>query len=270
MKKALVWIIAVIITLGASYYQRISGPTYPMKISDITGDANYSSKLIRSSETGEYAHVIIDESSAFDKVLLVYSKYPGEFKNDTIHVKNTGGLWEAYLPDQPPAGKLKYYVVLFSNGEEIWSNKDNPAIIRFKDPVPIGVLIPHVLAMLTAMLFSMVTLFMIILKKGNYKRMSYLTVAVLLVGGFILGPIMQNYAFGEFWTGWPNVHDFTDNKTLIAFLIWVIAMIINFKKDRKWAIIVASVSMLIVFSIPHSMGGSEYNYEEGVVETGNK
>ena len=39
---------------------------------------------------------------------------------------------------------------------------------------------------------------------------------LLAVGGFILGPLVQNYAFGELWTGVPFGWDLTDNKTLIA------------------------------------------------------
>ena len=32
MKKFLFWTIAVIITLASAFYQRISGPTYPMRV----------------------------------------------------------------------------------------------------------------------------------------------------------------------------------------------------------------------------------------------
>ncbi len=270
MKKALIWILAIILTLGASFYQRMSGPTYPLNIKSIAGDDEYSVKLIRSATIGEECNVEIDETDLFDEAFVVYAKYPGEFGNDTIYMKNTSGSWSAYLPEQPSAGKLKYHIVLIKDGETIWQNDDNPAIIRFKNSVPDAILIPHVIAMLLAMLFSMVTMFMVLLKKGNSKRMSYFAVASLIIGGFILGPIMQNYAFGEFWTGWPNGGDFTDNKTLIAFIVWVFALILNIKKDRKWALVIAAISMIVVFSIPHSLGGSEFNHEKGQVETGNR
>ncbi len=48
----------------------------------------------------------------------------------------------------------------------------------------------------------------------------------------ILGPIVQKYAFGELWTGIPFGWDLTDNKTLIAFLFWILAVIMNRKKER--------------------------------------
>ena len=46
------------------------------------------------------------------------------------------------------------------------------------------------------------------------------------IGGMILGPIVQKYAFGEYWTGFPYGGDFTDNKMLIMWLAWAIAMAI--------------------------------------------
>ena len=46
----------------------------------------------------------------------------------------------------------------------------------------------------------------------NYGRLILWTVALLTVGGLLLGPIVQKYAFDAFWTGWPFGTDLTDNK----------------------------------------------------------
>jgi hypothetical protein len=270
MKKVLVWILAVLVTLLASYYQKKSGPTYPLNIKSIPGDSSYTMKLRRSATIGADDNVEIPVSELFDSVVLVYSKYPGNFVEDSVIMTKQSDFYCTNLPDQPPAGKLRYYVVLLKNGKTFWSSENTPAIIRFKGKVPLGVLIPHVIAMLLAMLFSMSVLFMIFFKKGNYKRMTYLTMIFLFVGGFILGPLMQKFAFGEFWTGWPVGADFTDNKTLIVFVAWIIALLLNIRKDRKWILVIASLGMLIIFTIPHSFGGSELNHESGVVETGQK
>ncbi|MDD2634612.1 MAG: hypothetical protein PHW82_03845 [Bacteroidales bacterium] len=268
MRKFFVWALAILLTVGASIYQRQSGPTYPLKISEIPGDKDYKMKLIRSASIGEQTFVEIPVSEAFDSAVICFHKYPIISENTIKPFKKEIESWKVVLPDQPPAGKLQYYIILFKNGRKIMQTDNNSAIIRFKGQVPDYILIPHILAMFAAMLFSLVSLFSILLKTGNYRLFSYLTVITLIIGGFILGPIMQNYAFGDYWTGWPIGKDFTDNKTLIALIIWVLAIILNFKKDRKWAIIMAAVSMLVVFSIPHSLGGSEYNYESGQVETG--
>ena len=268
MKKFFVWTLAILLTAGASIYQRKSGPSYPLKISGIPGDKDYTMQLIRTASIGEGAHVEIPISEAFDSAVICFHKYPTDSKNTIKPFQKDTKNWKVLLPDQPPAGKLQYYVILFKNSINIMQTDDNSAIIRFKGQVPSYVLIPHIIAMFSAMLFSLVSLFYILFKTGNYRLFSYLTIISLIIGGFILGPIMQNYAFGDYWTGWPIGKDFTDNKTLIALIIWIAAIILNLKKERKWAVIIASVSMLIVFSIPHSLGGSEYNYESGQVETG--
>ena len=64
------------------------------------------------------------------------------------------------------------------------------------------------------------------------------------------------------WTGVPFGYDLTDNKTLIAFIAWLIALIAIYKsaKKDKW-IILASVVTFIIFLIPHSLLGSELNYK---------
>ena len=95
--------------------------------------------------------------------------------------------------------------------------------------------------------------------------MSY-TVATIfsfLLGGLILGPIIQLYAFGALWTGWPFGHDLTDNKTLASFILWIIA-VWRLRKNpnaRGW-VLVASLGLLAVYLIPHSVLGSEIDFRE--------
>jgi hypothetical protein len=89
------------------------------------------------------------------------------------------------------------------------------------------------------------------------------------VGGLILGPVVQKYAFGAYWTGWPFGQDLTDNKTLVAWIFWAIALWRLHKNpaNRTWPAI-AMVVLLLVFLIPHSMFGSELDYSTGEVTTG--
>ena len=64
------------------------------------------------------------------------------------------------------------------------------------------------------------------------------------------------------------INDLTDNKTLIAVIFWIIAFFANRKKQRPVWIIIASIVMLMIYLIPHSMFGSEFNYDAGKVVTG--
>ena len=122
--------------------------------------------------------------------------------------------------------------------------------------------------MFVAMLFSTLAGLMALVKLPSYKQYAFWTLILLAAGGMILGPVVQLYAFGELWTGVPFGWDLTDNKTLIAFVFWVIAFIMNRKKERPAYTILAAVVLLLVYSIPHSMFGSELNYESGQVTQG--
>ena len=172
-----------------------------------------------------------------------------------------------FLPHQPPAGKLEYRVVLVNNGIPYPLN-EVPVVIRFKGEVPAGVLIPHILFIFIAELLSLVAGLFAFFHISRYKLYSILTIAFLLVGGFILGPVIQKYAFGAFWTGFPFGQDLTDNKVLIALVFWIIAVILNIRKERPKLVVLAAIVFFLVNMIPHSMFGSELDYESGEVVTG--
>jgi len=107
-----------------------------------------------------------------------------------------------------------------------------------------------------------------IIKHPHFRKYSRWTLGILIIGGLILGPLVQKYAFGELWTGVPFGWDLTDNKTLIAFLFWTLAVIMNMKKERPFYTIVAAAVLILVFSIPHSIFGSELDYSTGEVTQG--
>jgi hypothetical protein len=100
------------------------------------------------------------------------------------------------------------------------------------------------------------------------KKYGLWTLWLLMAGGMILGPLVQKFAFGDFWTGIPFGWDLTDNKTLIAILAWIAAVIMNRKQERRAYTIAAALVLLIVYSIPHSLFGSELDFATGTVTQG--
>jgi hypothetical protein len=89
----------------------------------------------------------------------------------------------------------------------------------------------------------------------------------LSLGGLILGPIVQKYAFGAYWTGWPVGEDLTDTKTLAVWAGWVIAVLaLGFRGPvvgrARVAVVVAVSLMVAVYLVPHSLRGSTLNYEQ--------
>lgn len=268
MKKAIIWIAAVLLTVSASIYQRKTGPTYPLDFSKELNSEEYQFELTRSADVDKGCEVSVPVSLSIDEVILKYRKYPGDFDYEIHSMIRNDSAYVASLPIQPPAGKLMYYLEFYKDGHLLFDTYEEPAIVRFKGSVPAWALIPHIIGMFLAMLFSTATVLMVLLRVGNMKRWTIITFLVLCFGGFVFGPIVQYYAFGKAWTGFPVGMDLTDNKTLIAGLFWLLALIVNLRKEARSLIVLAGFVLIVIFSIPHSMRGSEYNYETESVETG--
>jgi hypothetical protein len=136
----------------------------------------------------------------------------------------------------------------------------SPAVTRFKDPVSSYVLIPHVLAMFLGMLWS-TRAGLAALTGGTTRTLTWTTLGLLGVGGFVLGPWMQHQAFGEWWTGVPFGYDLTDNKTLIAVAAWAIAAWrTGSGRPARVTVALAALITLVVFAIPHSVWGTEIDW----------
>ncbi len=268
MNKILFWTLAVVLTLSAAVYQRLTGPTYPKRISIKIDNVEIKGKLVRSNNTGENATVVLKNVPEEVSATLFYKRFPTNEEFSPQPFERNGSNLEAFLPSQPPAGKLQYYLILEKNGTSVNLFKEDPITIRFKGAVPGVILIPHILFMFFAMLFSSLAGIFALGKIKSYKMHGWIALGLLTLGGFIFGPIVQYYAFGEAWTGFPFGFDLTDNKTLIAGVIWLGALLLNLKKERPAYIVFAAVALIVVFSIPHSLFGSELNYDNMKVVTG--
>ena len=73
---------------------------------------------------------------------------------------------------------------------------------------------------------------MAVIKYPLYKKYSFWTLVLFTAGGMILGPVVQYYAFGDLWTGIPFGWDLTDNKTLIALIFWILAVVYEQEKRQ--------------------------------------
>lgn len=261
MKKLTIWVLAFIITAASGYYQRRTGPTYHLRGEVEVGGASLKFELPRSAEISKDCEigVAVGAPEVTGRILYKRSK-TGDAWSEARMTRH-GDRLVGYLPRQPAAGKLDYRVVLNDRGQEVSLTGERPVILRFKGHVPLGILLAHVLVMFAAMLLSTRAGLAALDKKDHPRLFGAWTVLFLLLGGFVLGPLVQKLAFGTWWTGVPIGWDLTDNKTLIAMVIWIIAMVAGRKGRgaRGW-ILAAAVLMLIVFLIPHSLLGSELKY----------
>jgi len=294
LKKIIIWTVAIVITLSAAVYQRYTGPTKPKRIEFALKDSTYKVKLDRSS--GEDDNMGGHPGSKDAKIKLsiynpnvtariFYRKYNTSeewtsadftryhrkmdnwFMNKILGIYEVNGLL-AKLPQQPPAGKLEYYIEVYDGEDIAILRKESPIVIRFKAPVPNIVLIPHIIIMFFAMFLSNLAGLMAGANISRFRLYTILAFVFLTIGGMILGPIVQEYAFGDLWTGIPFGWDLTDNKTLIAFIFWLVALIGTRKSRRRYLTVIASIILFLIYTIPHSMFGSELDYTTGKVTQG--
>lgn len=272
MRKFFLWTLAFVITVTAAIYQRHTGPTYPKELNVSINNKPYNLKLTRSIALDEKSEVRLNITDTTIKAKLFFKRFNSNEDYQTSEFKyrpepkKEGFIAE--VPQQPAAGKLQYYIEISdSRGSQAYL-KDFPIVIRFKGGVPIFILLPHILFMFVAMLFSTLAGLMAVIKFPLYKKYGVLTLILFAIGGMVLGPIVQYYAFGDFWTGIPFGWDLTDNKTLIALIFWIVAVIMNRKKERPLYTVLAALILLLVFSIPHSLFGSQLNYSTGQVTQG--
>jgi hypothetical protein len=262
------WIFSFVFTILIAYYQRTTGPTYPVRGKINIDGKEIRYKLLTSNDSGKPAEICLKGNVDGMTGFIEYKKYnTGEAMQSTELVMKENMLC-GELPSQPPAGKL-IYTVTVNYQDHDYNLSEKPIVIRFKGAVPAFILFPHILLMFLAMLYSTRTGIEALLKREKAFSYSLITMILLFFGGMILGPVVQKYAFGALWTGWPFGHDLTDNKTLVAFLAWIIAWLRlrKNKTNRAWAI-AAAVILLLVYLIPHSMFGSELDYSTGQIETG--
>jgi hypothetical protein len=262
-KSVLLWIFAIIFTIVVAEYQKMTGPTYPVKGKVMLNNREIKYTLIRTAENQEDAEISLEIPDQTVSGSIEYKRYKS---NDTLTktpLIRSGEKLIFMMPKLEAAGKMMYNITLQSGNQKVrLAGKDgSPVVMRFKGHVPLFVLIPHILLMFLGLLFSSRTAIEALIKGTKTYKYSLLTLLFLIPGGLILGPIVQKFAFGAYWTGWPFGHDLTDNKTIIMVIVWALAAL-KLRKDpqnRVWPV-AAALIVLVVYLIPHSAFGSEIDY----------
>lgn len=262
MKNIVLWFLALFITLFASLYQRITGPTHPYRAKAELDDIKISYKLAKTHESSKDYKIRIDAPNPDIEGYVIYKRHNTDELWSKLHMSRKENMLVAALPRQPCAGKLDYKVFLIHRGKEISLSGKNPVIIRFKGRVPLTILIPHIIIIFTALLFSTRAGLEALKNDADTRKLTILSTIFLFIGGIVLGSIVQKFAFGSIWTGIPFGTDLTDNKTLIALTAWIAALIARRRRHGRFWVLGASIITLLAFSIPHSLLGSELDYSK--------
>lgn len=273
------WITAFLLMVGAGVYQRLTGPTHPMRGSFEVAGEEVKYRLVRAAWTDEMARIELPAPPGVDGGVVTWRRYPTDEAWTEQPLARDGENWTASLPIQPAAGKLEYSVLLSVGDGEVRlpDAAVGQAVLRYRDPVPLGVLIPHIFFMFFAVMIAWRAGLGALFHPSGLRRLSWWAFGLFTVGGMILGPVVQKFAFGEYWTGIPFGWDLTDNKTLVMWLAWLVAaFVLEWLARRaeregegverspagvRSLILVASVVTVFVYLIPHSVQGSELDYD---------
>jgi hypothetical protein len=267
LKAIALWVLAVVVTISAAIYQKSTGPTYPKKGRVTIGNEEIKYKLERTNETiGE------DKDSVQFKIhaknpetvgTYTFRRYSSYDNWTTMNMIREGEDLIIKFPRlKELAGKIEYTATLKCGTEEVMLVPNNETVkMRFKGHVPWYILIPHILCMFFGLLLTTRTSIEALFNGDKVKILGLWAIGLLTMGGLILGPIVQKYAFDAYWTGWPFGGDLTDNKTLAMVVIWIPALyFINKAKNTKMWAVIATLVVWTVYLIPHSARGSEYDY----------
>jgi hypothetical protein len=253
VRSTWLWGIALLITLAAAWWQRVSGPTYPLDGRATMGASTFRYRLERTHAGPGDARVAIpvrntEVQGELDWKLLGSAEWNAEpMSPDGVHLVGR-------IPHQPSGTKVAYRVRLILTGQTTELPPGAPAVLRFRGDVPWWVLIPHILAMFAAMLYSTRAGLETLRPNPRLAGLAHRTIAALSVGGIVLGCVVAWYAFRVPWGGFPLSNDPTDNKTLLALVAWIVAAVMLRwgRRPRAW-VAIASLVTLLVFGIPHSI-----------------
>jgi hypothetical protein len=261
MRSWVFWTLAFLVMLAAAAWQRRTGPSHPLTGAVRAGTGTLAYELPRSHETTSGAPVSI--RALRPEGVLVWRRHPTRDPFQAIALVRRGSALAATLPPQPAAGRVEYYLELYGAGTDTLRVPEREAaVLRFRGPVPLALLVPHILMMFLSMLIAVRTA-LGALARRNEPRLAWLALLGFTIGGLMLGPMVQKRAFGAYWTGVPWGWDLTDNKTLVMWAAWLVACLLPLRwpRARRSLVLAASAITLAVYLIPHSARGSQLDYE---------
>jgi hypothetical protein len=253
--------------LGSAAFQRVTGPTRPLRGSFDVAGQQHQHRLRRSGVTSADARIVVPNPGGGVSGVLYYKRFNTNDPLTAVPLRPEGDELAGDLPRQPAAGKLEYRIVLTTpEGDVPVPTERESVVLRFKDPVPAYFLAPHIAFMFFAVLVGIRAGLGAVFQPRAMQGLAVTALVLMTAGGMILGPIVQKYAFGAFWTGFPFGYDLTDNKTLLMWIVWVLACGVLWRGGhrretlKRAVVVVAMLVMLAVYLIPHSLRGSELDY----------
>jgi hypothetical protein len=253
VKKIIIWASALTITIILAIFQYRTSPGYPATYLVVIGDEVYESSLIRSNSSSKECLLEIKIDDKDVNGHAYYRKYKSNEAYKSLKFTRYHDELVAVIPSQYPTGKVEYYVELVKDTKKYSLAKKEPVVVHFKRDVPFYVLIPYSIFIFMAVFFSVLCGLYVILKIESYQRYIKVAFYCLLIGGFILGPLVQKIQYNVFWAGLPFGYDLKSTKFLIVFLFLWWAYWANRKKARPVSVMTVFIVTLVMGLIPNNL-----------------
>ena len=107
--------------MASAVYQRMTGPTYPVRFKGELGGAHVSGKLLRTQTIGDDLPVTVQRAGrrARSTGVVVWRRFPTQDAWQEIPLRREGDTLVAALPAQAKmASKIEYHVRLDGGGQD--------------------------------------------------------------------------------------------------------------------------------------------------------
>ena len=115
--SVLLWVLAFLLSVSIAVYQRLTGPTHPVRGQETINGKTISYKLLRSYTAFEKLPVEIEVPDETVKAWLNHRRHNTDDDWTEIEMKRDGKFLKADIPGQPAAGKIEYMIRIQVDGE---------------------------------------------------------------------------------------------------------------------------------------------------------
>lgn len=164
----------------------------------------------------------------------------------------------ARLPVLPAGELMEYFVTLQSEGRDIRLPPGEETVtLQYRGFVRPEIAYPYLAGLVFMLVVGMRAGLSAIFEPASTRRYAWGAFFLLTVAGMILGILVQFYAVGEGWKGFPLGNDWGDNNKILAtWGIWLAACLILGRSTRpvtklaRFSVVVAVGVMAGLYPIP--------------------
>ena len=263
-------LLALLLTIVMLVIARLASTRHAREIVVNVDNLTFKHHTVTESfDEGPIVKLAVNDASK-ERAVIYYSETNGS-NYQALEMPVENNVYSIQLPKLDKGQKWWYHIDVLKDNQKIAtipSNEDQ--FIKFKGRVSPFILIPHIICMFATIFFGVLAVFTAIdavKGRAGVKRSVWFALLALVfgyIGGLPLGVEVTRQTFGGGWGGWPIGNDWTDTKTEIFLLFWLITLILSFnglrgkkmfisEKTYAFLVILSLVVTFITFLIPHSI-----------------